>query len=772
MAGKASKPTFFWQGVLILLPVLLMAGFGIWAILRERKAVEQDARQRAQEILQSLTYNLGQRLAFRMGFLALQSSDRSWIPENAATGGAVQKWGAAGNLMPGAVTNNIASIASTNSSPWTSLSDQVWPMNFILDSNRDFWDLTYQEAPKPPEWFATMNDVQRSAWSALRESDTDTNAANEISLRVEDFLNTTPPEPARRCAEFIRLRAESEAKTDSDAIESLLRFASDCPDAEMDSGLPLSNLAMAELLRRAQPGRSSAAIQKQLAFEVCYRPSLLTPALLDQAERFASRDTTFGDSLKQLRAICRARELQRDLAERIKLAHIPCDVGTITNFWIPARGEPWFCLLQPERVLTSHTEATKVIYRVIYTTNTFSEIIPFPESFLTKSLCESLDEVQISLPDYLSLIVNLEGNEIFMPNEWSHGIASTSLNDQIATGMQYSAEDALARQQIMLSSPTGPRFEIFSRHPRVTIYVVLVHRNLLYARQRQRQVIFGTLIAFATVAALVGFIMARRAFNTQLQLSESKSNFVSSVSHELRAPIASVRLMAESLERGKVSEAPKQNEYFRFIVQECRRLSSLIENVLDFSRIEQGRKQYEFEPTDLAALTRETVKLMEPYAAEKGVILEISLPIPERSEHDNSAIRNPQSAIEPLRNPQSELEVDGRAIQQALVNLMDNALKHSPKGSVVKIGFECDSHFARLWVEDHGPGIPPEEHERIFERFYRLGSELRRETQGVGIGLSIVRHIVEAHGGKVTVRSSVGQGSRFTIELPLTSKTA
>ena len=250
-----------------------------------------------------------------------------------------------------------------------------------------------------------------------------------------------------------------------------------------------------------------------------------------------------------------------------------------------------------------------------------------------------------------------------------------------------------------------------------------------------------------------------------------KSNFVSSVSHELRAPIASVRLMAESLERGKVAEPQKQNEYFRFIVQECRRLSSLIENVLDFSRIEQGRKQYEFEPTDLLALTRETVKLMEPYAEEKGVRLE------------TSNIEHP--------TPNIELEVDGRAIpsKRSLI-LIDNAIKHSAKGQVVRIGMEgasgagCQvsgegslspaltpdtSHLA-LFVEDSGPGIPPKEHEKIFERFYRLGSELRRETQGVGIGLSIVRHIVEAHGGRVTVRSSIGEGSRFTIELPTTSK--
>jgi signal transduction histidine kinase len=145
--------------------------------------------------------------------------------------------------------------------------------------------------------------------------------------------------------------------------------------------------------------------------------------------------------------------------------------------------------------------------------------------------------------------------------------------------------------------------------------------------------------------------------------------------------------------------------------------------------------------------------------------------------------------------------VDGKAIQQALVNLIDNAIKHSPKGGTVTVGLDVTSDECRvtsgqetgkggrvrepsrspgesdslvtrhpphvtLFVEDHGDGIPPEEHEKIFERFYRSGSELRRQTQGVGIGLSIVKHIVEAHEGKVRVRSAVGEGSRFTIELP------
>ena len=120
--------------------------------------------------------------------------------------------------------------------------------------------------------------------------------------------------------------------------------------------------------------------------------------------------------------------------------------------------------------------------------------------------------------------------------------------------------------------------------------------------------------------------------------------------------------------------------------------------------------------------------------------------------------------------------MDGRAIQQALVNLIDNAVKHSPKGETVTVGLEIKNggeaatinhqpSTINLSVSDHGPGIPAAEHEKIFERFYRLGSELRRETQGVGIGLSVVKHIMEAHGGRVRVQSEVGQGSRFTIEL-------
>lgn len=274
----------------------------------------------------------------------------------------------------------------------------------------------------------------------------------------------------------------------------------------------------------------------------------------------------------------------------------------------------------------------------------------------------------------------------------------------------------------------------------------LADAKAFYAQQRTRSLRFGLLIAASAVAVFIGFFTAWRAFRRQRQLSEMKTNFVSSVSHELRAPIASVRLMAEELAEGENPSDEKQKQYHRFIGQECRRLSAVIENVLDFSRREQGREQFDFEPTDLNALVGETVELMRAYAGEKDIRLEV--------------VQSDQPVI---------VEADGRALHRLLVNLIDNAIKHAPANGVVRIGSEVDTAATRLWVEDNGPGIPAAEHELIFERFYRIGNELRRETQGVGLGLSIVKHIAEVHNGRVKVFSVVGKGSRFVIELPLQS---
>ncbi len=235
--------------------------------------------------------------------------------------------------------------------------------------------------------------------------------------------------------------------------------------------------------------------------------------------------------------------------------------------------------------------------------------------------------------------------------------------------------------------------------------------------------------------------MMHHSIRRERRLSEMKSQFVASVSHELRAPVASIRLMADALEEEKV-DPETAREFHRLIAREGARLSTLVANVLDHARIEQGRKVWNMEPCDLAALTNETLRVMEPLANEKEIILEADL-----------------SAAEAV--------VDAGAIQQALVNLLDNAIKFSPRGTTVRTSLTMNGNHWCLAVRDQGPGISKEEHHRIFERFYRPGDELRRESQGTGIGLSLVKSIVEAHGGQVLLESSLGKGSVFTLTGPI-----
>jgi signal transduction histidine kinase len=357
-------------------------------------------------------------------------------------------------------------------------------------------------------------------------------------------------------------------------------------------------------------------------------------------------------------------------------------------------------------------EADAASFLVLYTpAGNGTQVTLIPAAQVEQAFANSLKGSRSRLPAYAEVAVEMGGRR--WPSQ--HGL--------------------------ILASATG-RLELRSVHP-FTLSLDLANPELLYAPYRRQLWLTAALILLAAATGFAGLVSLWRGYRRQARLSEMKSNFVSSVSHELRAPIAAVRLMAESLDSGRIADDVKKKDYFRLIVQECRRLSSLVENVLDFSRIDQGRKRYTFEPVDLGALVQQTAALMEPCAAEQQVRLEVAVPAPEAACWD------------------------GEAIRQALVNLLDNAIKHSPAGSTVKVEIEAAEDFVRLWVEDQGEGIPAAEQARIFELFYRRGSELRRETQGVGIGLSIVKHIAEAHGGRVIVESTVGQGSRFALELPI-----
>jgi signal transduction histidine kinase len=770
--SKQPLPLFFWQAILILLPVALMAGFGFWAILRERNAVEAQAQQRAREILSSLPDEFGRIAANRLTQLDgpkggwygyLQGAVAPW-PEDK-----IRKQWLADTNESQIISNNLAALHSAFPD-WQS--GPVPLVGFWLNTNGDL-SFEYQTPPRPPAWLSTLTASQQQAWSALQ---TAAYTSESFSNLVTAFRQTQPPAPALACADFMQLRAGLSSTSATNAINQLRRFADRHGNDVSESGVPLRTLSLAEALKQARECGPTGWLWGRLQSEID-SPNVLTPILLDEAGKLVANDPQLTEAVKAMRILLADKMAQAELAEAVKQTGKLHGVTT-TNHWLNAMGRRWFCVLSPS---ASQNDAI-ISNRPVSTITPVTRVECYPESVVARGFADAFKDAKMSLPDYFSVSVELEDDPIPLPLPWSSlgngkpsgdilAEAQFRMSRRAGTTIRDSGGGQAERTALFLAMPDAQQegnnifFEDMPSHPKFTMQIRLTNRSLLYARQRQLQIIFGALIAASALTALVGFIASYRAFRREQQLNELKSNFVSSVSHELRAPIASVRLMAENLERGKIAEPAKQGEYFQFIVQECRRLSSLIENVLDFSRIEQGRKQYEFEPTDLIGLAQTTVKLMEPYAAERGVVLK----------WETFNIQHSTFNI--------ELNVDGRAIQQALVNLIDNAIKHSPKGETVTVemrmqkveggmqispaSFSLQPSAFSLSVSDHGPGIPRAEQEKIFERFYRLGSELRRETQGVGIGLSIVKHIAEAHGGRVTVQSEAGQGSRFTIELPI-----
>ncbi len=241
-----------------------------------------------------------------------------------------------------------------------------------------------------------------------------------------------------------------------------------------------------------------------------------------------------------------------------------------------------------------------------------------------------------------------------------------------------------------------------------------------------------------------GIVLTYRNVTREMALAKLKSDFVSNVSHELRTPLSLIRLYAETLELNRVTGAEKQQEYFAIIRKESERLTALINNILDFSRIEAGRKEYEFTETNLAELVRQTLESYRDQIEQHGFQFE---------QHITSDV--------------PPIPVDREAMARSLLNLVNNAIKYSNSEKFLRVNLYRDNGSVKLEVIDRGIGIPRSEQVKIFEKFYRSGDPLVHNTKGSGLGLSLVRHIVEAHGGTITVESAPGRGSKFTISLPL-----
>jgi two-component system phosphate regulon sensor histidine kinase PhoR len=258
----------------------------------------------------------------------------------------------------------------------------------------------------------------------------------------------------------------------------------------------------------------------------------------------------------------------------------------------------------------------------------------------------------------------------------------------------------------------------------------------------RRRVFEVVLVGLAGVVVVAGIVVILVAAARERKLSSLKSEFVANVSHELKTPLSVVRMFGELLLSGRVDSDAKRNQYLQIIVTESERLAALIENVLDFAKVERGRAGYEFIEGNIADVVTRAVEACRTRAENERVELKLE-----------------------IGQGLPQILLDERAMEIAVINLVDNALKYAPDGKRVSVRVARVADNVEIRVSDEGPGILADDRKRIFDRFVRGKSPVNKQVRGSGIGLALVKHIAEAHGGKAWVEPATPRGSTFVITI-------
>jgi len=280
----------------------------------------------------------------------------------------------------------------------------------------------------------------------------------------------------------------------------------------------------------------------------------------------------------------------------------------------------------------------------------------------------------------------------------------------------------------------------------------LVNPAALTQAARTAELTLGLLIAILVLAIAAGSWLIVTSLNSELKLARQKTDFVSNVSHELKTPLTSIRMFSELLAENRVADSEKQRSYLQIITAEAARLTRLINNVLDFSRMERGEKKYNFQPCDLTEIIRATAETFRPHLEANGFNFHYELP-----------------------DKMIGMRGDPDALSQIIVNLLSNAEKYSNGGKEIEIRVAQKDQplpYAEIHVLDRGSGVPPGSEEKIFEKFYRAHDSLSSGIQGSGLGLTIARQIARAHGGEVTYEPRAGGGSVLVLRVPISRGTA
>jgi len=261
--------------------------------------------------------------------------------------------------------------------------------------------------------------------------------------------------------------------------------------------------------------------------------------------------------------------------------------------------------------------------------------------------------------------------------------------------------------------------------------------------RKKRITSYMAVIIFSALFVLGGSFFTLSALSREWRLTELKSEFVSSLSHDLRRPLTSIRMFSEMLKNDSVPSEEKKREYYNIISGESEQLTNMANNILDFSRIERGRKKYEFRDEDITKLIRAAVERFKSYMVHESCSISLDI------DRDIPALR-----------------IDADSISQAVTNLLTNAFNYSPFDKTIKVNVVKRAGEVAIEVIDKGMGIPRREQKKIFRRFYRV-AQREMSVEGSGLGLTLVRYAAEAHHGKITVESNEGRGSKFSLILPV-----
>jgi len=523
------------------------------------------------------------------------------------------------------------------------------------------------------------------------------------------------PLPATSAADSRAFRSFMEAESNLEALRELIPSLA---SRSTPAGLPLKPVAQLQLARlcRAQGDtEGTLAVLRELLPEVVESsPSPVSVKILDAAEEIAESLGLAGLlGVRRWRSILAAKEETRARLHRNREQIL----GRLNiSRWFNDDGIHYYWGVLPE-----------------------GGRIAFSQAELEHLAGEALEDLwPLADNGPRSLAIRLDfGKHFLIPAPFNDPAIRQARFEEAGFSAVAHSQSGRVLAALGSSAPFGVR-------------VQLANEEAFRRSVRERILWRGSFFGAAWLCLLIGFWKTWRTLVLQGELNERQSNLLASVSHELRSPVAGIRLLAERLADAPPERDPRRAEFVRMLGRESDRLSRLIDNILDSSRIADGREAYEFEWIDLAALLRDTADRYAILAADEGKAIACRIGEDERI----------------------DVLADSVALQQAVGNLLENALKFSAPGGEVELATRSEVVDERrgtvsILVRDRGCGIPAEEIPKIFELFYRSESELRRETSGTGLGLFLAKSIAEAHGGRLEVASEPGVGSEFRLDLPL-----